>query len=58
VSTPKKVRLNIRLDSELVEWARGQAEETGTSVTDLIDRGLRKIRDEERETVSLEVPQF
>jgi len=40
----EKARLNIRIDADLVEWARVFALENKTNITDLIVGSLMELR--------------
>ena len=42
-----KHRLNLRIDEDLVEFAKGYAERRGTTITQIIVGHLRRLRDRE-----------
>jgi hypothetical protein len=53
-----KVRLNIRIDADLIEWARDYARRNRTSVTALIVRGLQSLMILDQRIDDEEAPQI
>lgn len=43
-SSVVKARLNLRLEQDLVEWAKGYAEKKNTTVTHILTSHLRRLR--------------
>jgi hypothetical protein len=57
-SSTKRERINARLDRELLAWARKYAEENGTTLTAVIEDGLRLQKKVEEEGGGVEAPQI
>lgn len=47
-----KARLNLKLDEELLEWAKGYAKEHGTNVSTLVRDYFVFLRQQEQERVN------
>jgi hypothetical protein len=51
-------RVDLRLDRELVDWADGYARSRGSTRTEVVEAGLRSLReDAERSVPDLEKPE-
>jgi len=53
-----KVRVNLRLDAKLLKWAKDRADSQDTTLTDIIEYGLRLVKDSEDNGGGAEAPQI